>query len=466
MKKVLLLSPPYLPDYMRNARCDFVSNSGTQWFPIWLGCCGALLEKYGFQVKLVDAPSYGFSHKRTEKIFLDYKPDLLVVYTGHKSEDNDVNFTDNLLDKYNCPAILVGPYFSINPKNTLSKSKRIKYGVDSEFEYPILEFLQGKNPREINNFLVKENNVVKKNKNRPYLNTEELDNIPFISEFFHHHLNFRYYRAPSEHHPFVDLMTGRGCYWGLCTYCLWVHSYIKGRIYNVRSVNSVIEEFKFIERHMPYVRSVMIQDDTFPADRARQFSEAKLKAEVELPWSCYARGDLDFDTLKLMKRANCRNLHVGFESADNKILKNVKKGLTKERMTRFAEDAKRAGLRIHGDFAIGFPGESIGSIEKTIEWACQIRPETAQFQLMIPFPGTPFHEELKRDNCLLNGAPTFPKVSKREMEKMAKKAHRRFYISFPYLWQVVKDPYELFFSRIKTYRRALAAIFWKKWNVR
>ncbi|MFH1868749.1 MAG: B12-binding domain-containing radical SAM protein, partial [Candidatus Omnitrophota bacterium] len=85
--KVLLLSPPYLKDYMRNARCDFVSLSGTQWFPILLGYLGAFLESKGCDVRLVDAPSYGLGPNEVEGIYLDYKPDFLVIYTGDKSRD-------------------------------------------------------------------------------------------------------------------------------------------------------------------------------------------------------------------------------------------------------------------------------------------------------------------------------------------------------------------------------------------
>lgn len=466
MKKVILLSPPYLAHYMRNARCDFVSLSATQWFPIWLGYCGALLEKFGYQVKLLDAPAYGLTHSQTRNMIAEFKPDLIVVYTGHKSEQNDIDFTDELVSQNGCPAILVGPYFSIFPEETLGKSRQVKYGIRGEFEYPVLEFLEGNPPSQIPNFLIKNNGQVSSNPVRPYLNTEQQDNLPFVSEFFHRHLDFKYYRAPSEYHPFVDTMTGRGCIWGLCTYCLWVHTYIKGQTYQVRSLENVIDEFLSIEKHMPHVRSVMIQDDTFPDHRAREFAEAKLRAGSKLPWSCYARGNLEFETMRLMKKANCRNLHVGFESGDNNILKSIKKGISRERMTRFMADAKKAKLRIHGDFAIGFPGETRESIAKTVKWACDLRPHTAQFQLMIPFPGTPFYRELKQKNCLKKEAPDYPGLSQNQMEQLAKTAYKKFYLSIPYLMQVMRHPYDLFFSRLNTYRHAIAAVFWKKWNIR
>ena len=461
--KVLLLSPPYLPEYMRNARCDFVSLSATQWYPILLGYCGAYLEGQGHEVKLVDAPAYGLNHDQTEQLYLQFKPDVVMIYTGRMSEANDVAFTDRLLVKWEAEAIFVGPFFSIDPERTLRKSKKVKYGLSGEFEYPVNEFIEGIPPKDIKNLVWKNGEEIVLNDNRPYLSQRQLDATPFVSDFFSRHLNFRYYRAPSEHHPFMDIMTGRGCQWGRCTYCLWVHSFIKGSVYNVRSINNVIEELKFIEHTLPEIRSVMIQDDTFTENRAYEFSEAKLCNGLKIKWSCYARGNMGLETLKLMKKSACRNLHVGFESGDSKILKNIKKGITRERMTRFAKDAQKAGLQIHGDFAIGFPGETMGTLQKTIDWACEIRPHTAQFQLMIPFPGTPFYDELHEKGLIKDGAPDYPDLTRDEMEKMAQKAYRSFYISLPFLISALKHPYELIFSRIKLYMKAIPAIFWKKY---
>ena len=462
---VLLLSPPYLPHYMRNARCDFVSLSGTQWFPIWLGYCGALLEKNGHDVRLVDAPAAGLSKPEVEGIVRSFKPDLLVVYTGRMSEANDTAFADRLLEGRDCPAVLVGPYFSADPARTFGLTRRVGYGVTGEFEYPVLEFLQGKPPEEIANFLVRKDGSVQANPVRPALGTRELDGFPFVSDFFRRHLDFGNYRAPSEPHPFVDTLAGRGCAWGLCTFCLWVHTFIKGRTYIGRSVGSVLEEFSWIERKMPSVRSVMIQDDTFPEERAAAFSEAKIRAGVKLRWSCYARAELGLETLRLMKSAGCLNLHVGFESGDDRILRAVRKGLTKERMTRFMEDARKARLRVHGDFAIGFPGETKDSVRTTVAWALRLRPYTAQFQLMIPYPGTPFHKEIEKHGWLSNGMPDYPRLSGREMERLAKKAYLRFYLNPRSLARVLRHPGEFLSSRIGTYKEAIASILWRKWTI-
>jgi len=459
--KVLLLSAPYLKNYMRNARCDFVSLSGTQWYPLLLGYCGSWLQRCGHEVMLIDAPAYNYSFNETETIVLTFKPDWIVLYTGRLSEDNDIDFAERLKSIANSEIVIVGPYASINPMSTLCKTKTIKYLITGEFEHPVQELIEGKSKQEIANLFYKDNGEIKQNPERPYLNTSQLDAIPFVSAFFKSQLDLYKYRTPSEPYPFIDLLTGRGCKWGRCTYCLWVNTYIKGQVYNIRSIENVIEEFRYISKAMPEVKSVMIQDDTFTEERAREFSEAVLLSGIKIRWSCYARANLSYETMKLMKEAGCLNLHVGYESADNEILKKIKKGIKEEQMTRFTEEAKKAGLRIHGDFAIGFPDETKETALKTIDWACRIRPHTAQFQIMIPFPSTPFYNELVARGYFDGQRLNYPHLSHEELEVMSKRAYKRFYISLPYIIEVLKNPKELLFSKLKTYKEAISAIFWR-----
>jgi anaerobic magnesium-protoporphyrin IX monomethyl ester cyclase len=464
--RILLLSPPYKPEYMRNARCDFVSLSATQWYPILLGYCGAYLEGQRHEVKLIDAPAQYLDHKTAASVIMDYRPDLIVLYTGFMSEKNDLEFTDPLVEKLKCEAVITGPYASIDPEGTLFRARVIDKLITGEFEHPVGELAAGKRPQDIKNLLFKEGGRIKRNPERDYLNTGELDAIPFVSRFFKTHLKIYDYKTPSEFYPFIDIMTGRGCKWGLCTYCLWVHVYVKGRTYNLRSINNVMEELRFMERDMTDVRSVMVQDDTFTANRAREFCEAKMEADIKLPWSCYARADIRYEDLKLMKKAGCRNLHVGYESGSDRILSLIAKGLTAERMNIFTRDAKRAGLRVHGDFAIGFPGETKREAMETIRWAHRLNPDTAQFQLMIPFPGTPFYKYMKEMGWLnVYGQPDMPNFTNEEIRAMAKMAYRKFYLSPRYLCKCLRDPREHFFNRLKTIKRAVPAMFWKNWEV-
>ncbi|MEK6644703.1 MAG: radical SAM protein [Planctomycetota bacterium] len=462
--RITLLSPPYQNMYMRNARCDFVSLSATQWYPLWLGYAGAWLEKCGHEIQFIDAPAKYLSHEQTEQMIVDWRPDMLVVYTGQKSRENDVALADKLTERVGCRTVLVGPYFSAFPEETLGMTRKVQFGVESEMEFPLQELAEGRNPREIQNLLWRDGEQIVKNPNRPYLTSAQLDEIPFISRFFKKHIRVWDYKTISEYYPFMDIMTGRGCKWGQCTFCLWVHTHIKGFTYNLRSVENVVEEFDFIERGMPEVRSLMIQDDMLTDDRALELSALKIKRGIKLSWSCYARSNLTYQTMRVMKRAGCRVLHVGYESGDQKINYDIKKGVTVKKMTEFTIDAKRAGLRIHGDFVIGFPGETHETAKRTIRWAKKLNPDTAQFQLANVLAGTPMHKQLSENGWLTpGGEPNYPQLSNTEIRSLAKKAYRDFYISPQYAWKCLRHPYEHLFGRLKTVKVAIPAMFWKKW---
>ena len=88
MARVVLISPPFQKDYMRNARCDFVSLSSSSWYPIWLGQAGTWLEGKGHKTALMDAQLDGDTTESALARVRDFKPDLVAVYTRRLSEDN------------------------------------------------------------------------------------------------------------------------------------------------------------------------------------------------------------------------------------------------------------------------------------------------------------------------------------------------------------------------------------------
>jgi radical SAM superfamily enzyme YgiQ (UPF0313 family) len=464
MMRIILLSPPYLSDYMRNARCDFVSLSSSQWYPIWLGYAGSWLEHCGHEVKLIDSPSSYLDREETIRIITRWRPDMVVVYSGQKSRLSDIALADELTEDLGCMTVLAGPYYSARSVENLETARSVAFGIEGEMERPLVELAEGKSPADIGNLLWRDGDRVVRNDQRPYLSGEELDAIPFVSRFFKRQVNMWDYKTISEYYPFVDIMSGRGCSWGQCTFCLWVHTFVKGKTYNVRSVENLVDEFEYVEKDLPEVRAIMMQDDMITDERAEALSRMKLDRGLKISWSCYARSNLSLDIMKLMKRANCRNLHVGYESGDPQILKTIRKGVSIKVMEEFTRNAKKAGLRIHGDFAIGFPGESRESAERTIKWAKRLNPHTAQFQLANVLEGTPFHETCKANGWLnANGEPDYPDFSNEEIRAAAKKAYRNFYLSPQWALKCVQHPYENFFGRMKTMRVAIPAMLWSKW---
>jgi hypothetical protein len=397
--KILLISPPTVSDLMKNARCDFVSWSGCQWWPMILGQLGSYLQSKGHEVKLVDAQAAGLSHEETRAIISDYDPDFSVVLAARESLSQDITWAMYLRDrKEEARACLISPFFLAPKAREISKNMGVDW-IAGEPEKGVEAWISGA---------------------AGFIEAEQLTEdeyrkwIGWPSKFMAEQCGYSAYMAPSEPHPFIDVLTSRGCSWGRCTFCLWPKTYRCKHI--TRDMNDVMDEISWIEGQGIF-KGIMIEDDTLPDWRAMDFAMSKIKRGLKISWSCLVRGDLKPETLKLMKESGCLNLHVGFESASDKTLKRIKKGLTVKEMDDFAKAAKAAGLRIHGDFMIGID-ETEAEIYETIGWACRMRPETAQFQIYIPYmPDTPRHDPER-------------------LKELAKMAYKKFYGN-PLSWPAV-----------------------------
>jgi radical SAM superfamily enzyme YgiQ (UPF0313 family) len=226
-----------------------------------------------------------------------------------------------------------------------------------------------------------------KNEARPFI--EDLDALPFVSDVYQRHLDINPYFYGHSRHPIVVIVTGRGCPFH-CTFCV-VPQTLQGHRYRKRSIESIVQEFLFIRDNFPNVREIMIEDDTLTADRkrCRDLSEALIATGGHrIPWSANSRADVNYETMRLMRKAGCRLLCVGFESGEQAILDNIQKSITIEKLVDFTRDAKRAGILVHGCFMVGNRGETRQTLQKTLEFAKELSPDTAQFYPIMVYPGT------------------------------------------------------------------------------
>jgi radical SAM superfamily enzyme YgiQ (UPF0313 family) len=442
--KILLLNPPYVPEFMRSARWAAVSISGSNWYPIYLAYCTGLLEKYGHKTKLVDGPVDKLSHEDVLKMAKNFSADISVLYISDKSLENDIAIGEKIKELTGSYIAMVGPWCScVNPDELLKNSKIDAFAI-GEFDYTILEFAEGKSENTIDGLVWKNNGKVIRNPPRKPLTSEQINEFPFVTDVYRRHLNIRNYFQAPHLHPFVDLFTGRGCSWGKCTFCLWPHTINKDAPYRVGDINRTIEELEFIKEELPFVKEVFIQDDTLPAWRAGVLSTAIIAANLDITWSCYARPDATYDleTLKLMKKSGCRCLHVGYESSNPQILKNIKKGTTSEIMVKFTEMTHKVGLSNHADFIIGLPGETVETIIATVKWARKLKVNSYQFTRPYPYPRTPFYAWLEKNAFLNNGKVNCPHLSTKEIDKWVRWALRKTNLNPRYLLRMIKRPKE------------------------
>lgn len=445
--KVLVLNPPYFrQSYNRVARWDGVSISKTIWYPIYLAYCTGLLEKYDHDVRLIDAVAERLSLEEVLVKAKHFSPDLAVVNYSTLSTDIDLATAEGIKELCGSYIVLVGPCCTINPDEILLRSKTVDGLIRREFDYAVLELVNGVPEKHIQNLSWKQNGTIIHNPERPPVSSDQLNEFPFVTDVYNRHLKIRNYHQAPQLHPFVDLFTGRSCYWGQCTFCLWPYTLNQGAPYRTRKMDNVIEELRFVDKSLPFVREVYIQDDTLPAWRAQELSSAILDDGLEITWSCYARADatMNYKTLKLMKKAGCRTLHVGYESADPQILKKMRKGTTVKIMETFTKAANKAGLMIHADFILGLPGETVATIKQTIQWAKTLDVDSYQFIVPKPYPNTPLYEWLVKEKCLdEKGQVNYPHLSYDELCEWTRTAMKACFFRWGYVKRVLSNPKEL-----------------------
>jgi radical SAM superfamily enzyme YgiQ (UPF0313 family) len=247
--------------------------------------------------------------------------------------------------------------------------------------------------------------------------------------------------------PFVSLYTTRGCP-AQCTFCLWPQT-LSGHPWRKRSTDDVAAEMSKVKALWPEVKEFFFDDDTFNIQKARTVELcAKLKP-LGLTWSCTSRVTTDFETLKAMKEAGCRLLIVGYESGDQQILKNIKKGATIEMAERFTANCKKLGLVIHGDFIVGLPGETAASLRKTIDFAKRLDNETIQVSIAHPYPGTEFYDYAKKNDLITIDSMTdevghqlptviYPGLDRAELVDWVERFYGEYYFRPRVIWRVVR----------------------------
>ena len=449
--KVYLVNPPYLTHFGRGARWQDTGRGGTLYYPIWLSYAAGVVEQE-YKTRLVDAVTRNWSRENVVEDIKKFKPDLIVVDSSFPSLNNDIKVAEFIKEDYsdNVKIALVGP-----PASQFSEEILKSAGVDLvarwEYDFTLKEIAKAieknRDFKNIKGISYKENGKILHNPNREFTSSDDLDKIPFVSKVYKKHLNIEDYYLSQSLYPEVQIFTGRGCP-NQCTFCAWPQT-LMGRKYRVRSIENVANEFEYIKSELPEVKEIFIEDDTFTINkkRIREFSEEIKRRDLDITWACNARATLDYETMKEMKKANCRLLIVGYESGSDEILKNIKKGITLGQIKQFAKGARKAGLLVHGDFIIGLPGETKETIELTRKLIKETKPDILQVSVASPFPGTEFYDWCRENGYLLTDDPneyldeqghqkaiiSYPELTNEEMVKEVDKILKGYYVSVSYV---------------------------------
>jgi len=417
------------------------------WYPTWLAQPAALVPGS----RVVDAPADELSVDQARQIARGF--DLVIMHTSTPSFPTDAKFAE--LIKQDNPAAtvgLVGAKTMVDPEGCLKATMAIDFVCREEFDFTCKEVADGMALEQVKglSYRAPDGRIVH---NPPRAILENMDELPFVAPVYKRDLKIENYFIGYLKHPYVSLYTGRGCR-SKCTFCLWPQT-VGGHRYRVRSVDNVLAEVRWIKENMPDVKEIMFDDDTFTDSAALPRVEAIARGlgELGVTWSCNAKANVPYKTLRVMKDNGLRLLLVGYESGDDQILLNIKKGLRTDIARRFTADCRKLGILIHGTFILGLPGETTETIQKTIQFAKEINPHTIQVSLAAPYPGTTLYRQAVdsgwlEENDAVNlvnekgvqlAAISYPHLSKEEIFHSMETFYKRFYFRPGKIWEIVRE---------------------------
>ena len=462
--KTLFLNPPSFENFDGGAGSRWPATREIEsfWYPVWLAYPAGMLEGS----RLLDAPPHRVSGEETIQIAKDYE--FLVLFTSTPGFPGDMRLVKAIKEAN--PKIkiaFVGPHVSVLPEKSLRECREIDFVCRKEFDYAIYDYANGKPLEEIPGVSFLKDDKVVHNPDQPQI--QNLDALPHVTDVYKRDLDVTKYNVPFLLHPYVSLYTTRGCP-AQCTFCLWPQT-LSGHPWRKRSADDVAAEMARAKEYWPEVKEFFFDDDTFNIQKARTIELcAKLKP-LGLTWSCTSRVTTDFETLKAMKEAGCRLLIVGYESGDQQILKNIKKGATVERARQFTKDCHKLGLVIHGDFIMGLPGETRETINNTISFAKELDVETIQVSVAHAYPGTELYDYAVKNGFIVGDNKMvdegghqlahiqYPGLPADEILSAVHRFYDEYYFRPKAAWRIVKKAIFNGEERTRLYKEART--FWK-----
>jgi hopanoid biosynthesis associated radical SAM protein HpnJ len=414
------------------------------WYPTWLAQAAAMVP----QGKLIDAPPHGTALETVVAQVKDF--DAVICHTSSPSFSTDVSVLERLkAEKPGLLTGLIGAKVAVEPEVSLSASPAIDFVAREEYDFTVKEFAEGMDLAAIKGLTYRDKNGrIVHNEDRPVL--EDMDRLPFVTPIYKRDLDVKKYFIGYLHHPYLSLYTGRGCK-SRCTFCLWPQT-VGGHRYRTRSAGNVIDEIRWAKAAFPEVKEIFFDDDTFTDDPKRAEAIARELGKLNVTWSCNAKANVSYETLKVLKENGLRLLLVGYESGNQQILHNIKKGMRVDVARRFTKDCHTLGITIHGTFILGLPGETKETMEETIRFAQEINPHTIQVSLAAPYPGTYLYRQAQQEGWLdekstdlVNGdgvqlAPlSYPHLSHTEIFDSVEEFYRRFYLRLPKIASIVSE---------------------------
>jgi len=393
------------------------------------------------EVQVIDAPVLKISPEQTADRILSLNPDIVGVtaLTINISAANQV--AEALKRKgITAPIVVGGPHVSAVPEETLRRYSAFDFGVTGEGEETFAELIErvgaGDTTSDVKGLVWRDDSgEVRSNPARPPI--EDLDRLPLPAWDLLPNFPRAYPNNPLETKrlPAASIITSRGCP-HQCTFC--DRSVFGSRVRH-HSAGYTLDMIRHL-RDRYGVRDLMILDDIFLLDRPKLFAicDAMIREKMGLKWYCLSHIKfMTDDRLRKIRQAGCWIMEVGIESGCERILRLLKRNMTKIEIAEAVRRARRAGIRVKGNFIFGLPTETRDSLNETMRFARTIDISFFQQNFLSVFPGCELSRDAEKygsvekdwERLSLWKITYIPDgLTKEDLLKASKMAYRRFYL--------------------------------------
>ncbi len=452
MKKILLLNPPGTRLYVRDYYCSKVSKADYLYHPTDLLTASGWLEPH-FELRVMDCIVDQISAENAFRQIESLEPDGVFFITGSVSREEDFRFLSDVKNKLGCLMVGSGDCF-LDEFDSLRECAPWLDAIALDFMSDSLEkFFR----TELNNENFVCTDIIDLRRgvdlsgcSKSRVKGAELE-IPIPRYELFPNSKYRYPFVRSR--PFASILTDYGCPWR-CKFCVMSEIGFKHR-----SVRNILEELDYV--HRLGFRDIYFIDQTFGYDKRRlkELCREMIDRNYSFRWVAFTRADLiNKEILGLMKRAGCHMLMFGIESPVQRILDEMIKDLTLERIEECFRLCKSFGIKTLATFIIGLPGTTYEENLLIGDYAVRLDVSYASFNMLVPRVNTPIRREAKERSWLVEdnepmdqsgefGAMSTGTLSVDQIKELHKRVTRKFYLRPSYVLKravELRTSYDLF----------------------
>ncbi len=338
----------------------------------------SLLER-GHEVRVLDMNNYDYSNEEVAEYARKFRPH----WVGASVKTALVSSAERTMRAVRrawpeARTIVGGAHIGVKALDYMANQDVYEFGMTGESERALPDLIEGKDVHDVPCLLYYDDGEWRQNKTEFIF---DLDNLPFPT--------YRTWdRIDRSLFPYL-MVHSRGCPF-YCTFCSVPK--INGRKFRRRSPEGTVEELRHARKEYVFRDFEFLDDNlTLHIDHAKAVCEALIRADLGVGWFANngIRADrLDKELCVLMKRAGCKGVAIGVESADDDVLKAIKKGETVEQLRKGIILLKEAGIVVGGHFIVGLPGDTYDKVIKSIKFKDEVGLDYAYFNQLVPYPGT------------------------------------------------------------------------------